>query len=183
MHHILCIAFYTAIYLILSLYFVIYNTRLLLIIIYIKDHFSFTSPHLSSLCLVAHKAFTESLHLSQLAATVSPSSHDCHPASALSSFAFQLFSSRWLLVFLFFFFLPVPKLLLCCCLVLSQYMFNHPPSMLCYVVVWSCLSICSIILHLLCFTSLLIGFMSALCSRSSVLTFFIGADVGTGGIL
>ena len=41
-------------------------------------------PHLSSLCLVAHKAFTESLHLSRFAASVFPSSHDRHPASALS---------------------------------------------------------------------------------------------------
>ena len=39
-----------------------------------------TSPHLSSSCLVAHKF----LHLSRLAATVFTSSHDRHPASALS---------------------------------------------------------------------------------------------------
>ena len=43
-----------------------------------------TSPYLSSSCLVAHKAFTESLHTSRLAATVFTSSHDRHPASALS---------------------------------------------------------------------------------------------------
>lgn len=91
-------------------YFVIYITQLLLIIIYIKDHFSFTSSHLSSLCLVAHKAFTDSLHLSQLAATIFASSHYHHP---LLPFPFQLFVSRWFLVFLFFFLL-VLKLLLCC---------------------------------------------------------------------
>ena len=43
-----------------------------------------TSPHLSSLCPVAHKAFTESLHLSRLTAMVFTSSHDYHPASTLS---------------------------------------------------------------------------------------------------
>ena len=42
------------------------------------------SPHLSASCLVEQKAFKESLHLSRLAATVFTSSHDCHPASALS---------------------------------------------------------------------------------------------------
>ena len=144
------------------MYFVIYITQLLVIIIYIKDHFSFTSPRLSSLCLMAHKALSESLHLSQLTATVFPSSHDCHPASALS------FST-----------------------VLFQVVFGLRPLLfssgaqviaMLQLLFWSCLSICSIILHLRCFTSLLMGFMSGLCSRSSVLTFFIGADVGTGGI-
>ena len=43
-----------------------------------------TSPQRSSSCLVAHKASTESFHFSQLAAVVFTSSHDCHPASALS---------------------------------------------------------------------------------------------------
>ena len=43
-----------------------------------------TSPYLSSSCLVAHEAFTESLHASRLAATVFTSSHDRHPSSALS---------------------------------------------------------------------------------------------------
>ena len=43
-----------------------------------------TSPYLSSSCLVAYKAFTESLHASRLAATVFTSSHDRHPSSALS---------------------------------------------------------------------------------------------------
>ena len=110
-----CITFY-ALHFILqfiqwSLCFVIYITQLLLIIIYIKDHFSFTSPHLSSLCLMAHKAFTESLHLSLLTATVFASSHDCHPASALS---FSTVRVQVVLVFLFFNFLLVPKLLLCC---------------------------------------------------------------------
>ena len=43
-----------------------------------------TSSYLSSSCLVAHKAFPQSLHASRLAATVFTSSHDRHPASALS---------------------------------------------------------------------------------------------------
>ena len=43
-----------------------------------------TSPYLSSSCLVAHEAFTESLHASRLAATVFTSSHDRYPSSALS---------------------------------------------------------------------------------------------------
>ena len=42
------------------------------------------SPHLSASCLVEQKAFKESLYLSRFAATVFTSSHDCHPASALS---------------------------------------------------------------------------------------------------
>ena len=49
-----------------------------------------TSPYLSSSCLVAHKAFPESLHTSRLAATVFTSSHDRHPASALSFSTFRL---------------------------------------------------------------------------------------------
>ena len=162
-----CITFY-ALHFILqfiqwSLYFVIYITQLLLIIIYIKDHFSFTSPHLSSLCLMAHKAFTESLHLSRLAATVFACSHDCHSASALSFSTVRVQVAFGLPLLLFSSGAQVIAML--------QLLF------------WSCLSICSIILHLRCFTSLLIGFMSALSSSSSVLTFFIGADVGTGGVL
>ena len=42
------------------------------------------SPQRSSSCLVAHKAFKESFHFSRLAVVVFTSSHDCHPASALS---------------------------------------------------------------------------------------------------
>ena len=42
------------------------------------------TPHLSSSCLVAHKAFTEFLHLSRLTTMVFTSFQDCHPASALS---------------------------------------------------------------------------------------------------
>ena len=144
------------------LYFVIYIIQLLLIIIYIKDHFSFTSPHLSSLCLRAHKAFTESLHLSRLTATVFTSSHDCHPASALSFSTVRVQVAFGLPLLLFSSGAQVIAIL--------QLLF------------WSCLSICPIILHLRCFTSLLIGFMSALSSSSSVRTYFIGADVGTGGI-
>ena len=162
-----CITFY-ALHFILQfiqwrLYFVIYITQLLLIIIYIKDHFLFTSPRLSSSCLMAHKALTESLHLSRLTATVFPSSHHCHPASALSFSTVVLFQVAFGLPLLLF---PSGAQVIA----MLQLLF------------WSCLSICSIILHLRCFTSLLMGFMSGLCSRSSVLTFFIGADVGTGGI-
>ena len=42
------------------------------------------SPQRSSSCLVAHKASKESFHFSRLAVVVFTSSHDCHPASALS---------------------------------------------------------------------------------------------------
>ena len=132
------------------LYFVIYITQLLLIIIYIKDHFSSPSSHLSSLCLVAHKAFTESLHLSWLTATVFPSSHNFHPASALS-FSTVLFQVAF-------------------CLPLLLFSSGAQVIAMLQLLFWSC--ICSIIFHLCCFTSLLIGFMSALCSCSSVLTFF-----------
>ena len=69
-----------------------------------------TSPHRSSSCLVAHKAFTEFLHLSRLAAMVFTCSHDRHSATALS------FSTvRLQVVFgLPLFFLLVPKSLICC---------------------------------------------------------------------
>ena len=108
----------------------IYITQLLLIIIYIKDHFSFTSSHLSSLCVVAHKAFTESLHLSRLTATVFPSSHDGHSASALFFFNCSLPGGVWSSSSSFFFWCPSYCYVAIVVLVLSQYMFNHPPSTL-----------------------------------------------------
>ena len=67
---------------------------------------------LSSLWLLAHKAFTESLHFSRLAAMDLTSSRNSYPAFFLSFF-FQPCASRWSLDFLFFCFLLVPKSLLC----------------------------------------------------------------------
>ena len=87
-----------------------------------------TSPQLFSSCLVAHKAFTESLHFSLLVATVFTLLPSTIPI-LLMPFPFQPFASRWFLVFLLFFFLGVAKSLLCC----SR---------------WSRLSICPIIFHL-----------------------------------
>ena len=63
-----------------------------------------TSPHLSSWCLVAHKAFTESLHSSRLAATVFTSccedrpqcSHDIVNFSCFCGFFNKIFYGRGL---------------------------------------------------------------------------------------
>ena len=73
-----------------------------------------TSQHLSSLWLLAHKAFTESFHFSRLAAMDLTSSRYSYPVFFLSFFLFQPCASSWSLVFLFFCFLLVPKSLLCC---------------------------------------------------------------------
>lgn len=111
--------------------------------------------HLSSSCLVAHKAVrplqSPSTFLGQLLRSSLP--HTI--AILLLPFPFQLCASRWFLVFLFFFFFLVSKLVIA----MLQWLF------------WSCLSIlCPMIFHLCCIPSLLKGFMSALFSRSSALT-------------
>ena len=53
---------------------------------YLHVHVLMYSRHLNDplTCLVAHKASKESFHFSRLAAVVFTSSHDCHPAFALS---------------------------------------------------------------------------------------------------
>ena len=107
---------------------------------------------LSSSCLVAHKARV--LLLISIAAMVFASFHDCHPASTLSFSTVCLQAVFGFPLHLFFFL--VPKSLLCCSVAFLD---------------WSCHSIlCPIIFHLCCFPSLLKGFMSALFSHSSVLT-------------
>ena len=88
--------------------------------------------------------------LSRLAAMVFTSSHDRHPASALSFSTVRLQVVFGLTLVLFPSGVQVIAML--------QLLF------------WSCLSMCPIIFHLLCFTSLIVGFMSALSSSSSVLT-------------
>ena len=80
--------------------------------------------------------------LSRLAAMVFTSSHDRHPASALSFSTVRLQVVFGLTLVLFPSGVQVIAML--------QLLF------------WSCLSMCPIIFHLLCFTSLIVGFMSAL---------------------
>ena len=98
------------------------------------------------------KFFTESLYFSPLAASVFTSSHNCLPASALS------FSTDLLQVVFGFPFLLFPSVTQVIAMLQSLF--------------WSCLSICLIIFRLRYFTSLLIGFISALYSSSPVLTWF-----------
>ena len=59
-----------------------------------------TSPHLSSWCLVAHKAFTESLHSSRLAATVFTSCCEDRPQCSHDIVNFSCFCGFFNKIFL-----------------------------------------------------------------------------------
>ena len=106
--------------------------------------------YLSTSCLVAHKAFTERFHFSRSAAAVLTSDHDFHPAYFFS------FSTVRLQVVFGLPFLLFPS-------------FAQVIAML-QSLLWSCRSMCPIIFHLRSLTSSLSGFISALSSRSLVLT-------------
>ena len=79
---------------------------------------------------MAHKAFTEALYLSRLTATVFASSHDCHPASALSFSTVRVQVVFGLPLLQFSSGAQVFCYVAVVVLVLSQYMSNHPPSTL-----------------------------------------------------
>ena len=103
---------------------------------------------------MAHKAFTESFHVSPLASMVFTSSHDHHLACALS------FSTVCLQVV--------------CGLPLLLFLSGAQVIVMLQSLFLSCPIMCPIIFYLRCFTSnsSLIGFVSALCSSSSILTWF-----------